>query len=85
MKKRQKERRPSKLDMITVETARGYAHASTADITRQRIVYACEANVLEGEIKALASRIKGAKAELTRVNATLLGLEALVDGRRAIG
>ena len=76
-----KKKRPSKLDQLTMATIQDYAHASTADIMRIRIVLGCEATVVEDEVVALTARITEARQRRARVEAKLLGLGAVIERR----
>jgi len=81
MKKQKRAPRPSKLDQLTLSVAQDYAHEASDDITRRRVVLACEANTVDHEVFTLVSRLADARDRRAKIEATLKGL-AVVVGKR---
>lgn len=80
--KRKRPHRPSKTDTITATTMQHNAHESTEDIVRLHTVLACERNTIDREILVLAARNADARLRRAKVDATIKGLEAVVEKRR---
>lgn len=81
MKKRMIVKKPSKLDTLATSTMQDYAHISTDDIVRRRIVLACEANATDHEITGLSAKLVDARERRAKIGAVLTGLASVVEKR----
>lgn len=85
MEKKQKAttrtKRPSKLDLITVETSQTHAHYATSDISRKCSVLDCEHAAVENEISTLGLRIVDARKRKSELEAQIIGLSMVIARR----
>ena len=80
-KSKPRTKRPSKLESLIIATMQDYAHMSTNDITRFRIVLACQFNTVGNQIEDLIRQLKEAKTEQTRVGTIMTGLNQVIQKR----
>ena len=78
MKERTKQR---PMDGLVVLTAQDYAHRSTDDIVRRRIVLCAEADVVDAEIVELNAKLATARRVRAGIAARLTGLRIVVEKR----
>jgi hypothetical protein len=78
---KQRVRPPSKTEMIMTATAHAYAHRSSDDANRRRIVLACEANTVDSEIVDLRAKMSEATSRKARLEAEFNALSSVVAAR----
>ena len=74
-------KKPSKLEMLTLDTMQTFAHRSSVDINHVQTVVRCQLDVVEVQIVELQASLSKARAERAGISAILLGLGEVV-GRR---
>ncbi len=79
--KKQRAKKPSKLDLVVASTEQAYAHVATEDIVRQNIVLSCKLGTLESEIFSWQQRLADARQRKAGVEAVQLGLQHVVTKR----
>lgn len=81
MKKQTKIKKPSVAEQIAATTAQNYGDCDTTAVIRRRAVVSYQVEVQEAEIAALVANLASSRKELSRLNAQIAGLNAVVGKR----
>lgn len=76
-----KTKRPSKLELLTIETFQRNSHDATIDIARKRTVLDCELASVEDQIIMMNSRVADAKRRKSEIEAEISGLTMVIAKR----
>jgi hypothetical protein len=79
--KKERAKRPSKLDVFITTVVQDWTHKSTEEIMRRRDILLSEANAVDGEIHGLSAKLIDARARQQKIEASLNALAMVVEKR----